>query len=93
MEFTFLEHALIQDIFTNTPPNSKHAPKFLSSCPRQKKITHSLRQHSFENLFQPKAERSGGNDDLIYQNSTRRYEVDLEHYVFYILHDVQFFQM
>ena len=79
MEFTFLEHASIQDIFTNATPHSKHAPKLLPSRPRQKKITHSLRQHSFENLFQPAAERSGGNYDLIYQNSVRRYEDDLEH--------------
>ena len=41
MKFEFLENALIRDIFTYTPPYSKLAPKFLSSRPRQKEITHS----------------------------------------------------
>ena len=40
MEFTFLENALIRGIF-NVSPLSKLAPKFLSSHPRQKEITHS----------------------------------------------------
>ena len=56
MELIFLENALIQGIFTHTPPHSKFAPKFLSSHARQKEITHSLRQHSLENLFPPTAE-------------------------------------
>ena len=56
-EFTFLENALIQGIFTNAPPKSKLAPKFFSSRPRQEEMTHSPRQHSFENLFPPTAER------------------------------------
>ena len=46
---------------------------------RQKEITHSPRQHSFENLFPQTTERSGGNYDLLYQNSVRKYEDDLEH--------------
>ena len=79
MEFTFLENALIRGIFTHAPPHSKLAPKFLSSGPRQKEITHSPRQHSFENLFSPTVERGGGNYDLLYQNSVRRYKDDLEH--------------
>ena len=75
-----LENALIRGIFTHAPPHSKLAPpKFLSSCPGQKEITHSPRQHSFANLFPPTAERSGGNYDLLYQNSVRKYEDDLEH--------------
>ena len=41
MEFTFLENALIQGIFTHATPHSKLAPKFLSSGPRQKEITFS----------------------------------------------------
>ena len=49
MEFTFLENALIRGIFTHAPSHSKLAPKFLSSNPRQKEITHSPGQHSFEN--------------------------------------------
>ena len=36
---------------------SKLVSKFLSSLPRQKEITHSSRQHYFENLFPPTTER------------------------------------
>ena len=79
MEFIFLEKPLIRGIFTHAPPHSKLAPKFLSSHPRQKEITHSTRLHSFENLFPPTAERDRGNYDLLYQNSVRKYEDDLEH--------------
>ena len=79
MQFTFLENALIRGIFTHALPHSKLTPKFLSSRPRQKEITHSPRQHSFENLFPPTAERGRGNYDLLYQNSVREYEDDLEH--------------
>ena len=93
LEFTLLENALIRAIFTHAPPHLKLAPKFLSSRPRQKEITHSARQHSFENLFLPTAERGGENYDLLYQNSVGKYEDDLEHQVFYILYDLQFFQM
>ena len=78
MEFTFLENALIRDIFIHAPPHSNLAPKFLSSLPMQKEITHSPGQHSFENLFPPTAERGIGNNDLLYQNSTKRYEDGLE---------------
>ena len=79
MEFTFLENALIRGTFTHASPHSKLASKFLLSRPRQKKITHSPRQHSSENLFPPVAEKGGGNYDLLYQNSVRKYEDDLEH--------------
>ena len=68
MKFTFLENALIREIFTHAPPESKLAFNFLSSHPRQKEITHSPRQHSFENLFPQTAESGGGNYDFIYQN-------------------------
>ena len=78
MEFTFLENALIRGIFTHAPPNSKLALKFMSSRHRQKKITHSPRQRSFENLFRA-AERGGENYDLLYENSVRK--------------DLHFFQM
>ena len=44
MEFTFLENALIQGIFTHAPPHSKLTPKFLSSRSRQREITQSPRQ-------------------------------------------------
>ena len=78
MGFTFLENALI-DIFTHVPPHSELAPKFLSSRPRQKEITHSPWQQFFESLFPPTTERDGGNYDMIYQNSVRKYLDDLEH--------------
>ena len=78
MELTFLENALIRGIFTHAPPHSKPAPKFLPSRSRQKEITHCPRQHFFENPFLP-AERSGGNYDLLYQNSVRKHEDDLKH--------------
>ena len=79
MEFTFLENALIWGIFTHAPSHSKLTPKFLPSRPRQKEITHSPRQHSFEDLFPTTAEKCSGNYDLLYHNSERRYEDDLEH--------------
>ena len=79
MELTFLENALIPGIFTPAPPYLSLAPNFLSSQPRQKKITHSPRQHSFKNMFPPTPERGGGNYDLLYQNSVQKYEDDLEH--------------
>ena len=91
--FTFIENALIRGIFAHTPHHSKLAPKFLSSRPRQKEITHSPKQHSFKNLFAPTAETGGGNYSFLYQNSVRKYEDDLEHYSLYILYDLQFFQM
>ena len=49
------------------------------SRPRHKEVTHSPRQHSFENLFPLTADSSGGNYDLLYQNSVRKYEDGLEH--------------
>ena len=79
MEFTFRKNALIRGIFTHTPLIQDAPPKFLSSRPRQKEITHSPRQHSFENLVSPTAEQDGGKYDLLYQNSVRKYEDDLEH--------------
>ena len=83
-EFTFLENALIRDIFTRASPRSKLTPKFLSSRPRQKEITHSPRQHSFENLFPPGTEMDGGNYDLLYQNSVRKYGDGLEHFLYFV---------
>ena len=55
MEFTFPENALIRGIFTHAPLYSKFTPKCLSLRPRQKEITYSSRQHSFENMFPPTA--------------------------------------
>ena len=64
MVFTFLGNTLNLSIFTHVPPHLKLAPKSLSSHPRQKEITHSPRQHLFESLFPPTAERDGGNYNL-----------------------------
>ena len=66
-------------ISTHSPPHSKLVHNFLSSRLRQKEITRCPRQHSFENVFPLTAERGGGNYDLLYQNSVRKYEDDLEH--------------
>ena len=79
MEFTFLENTLTQGLFTYALPHIKLAPKFLLSRPRQKEITHSPRQYGFEYLFLPTAERGGGNYDLLYQSSVRKYEDNLKH--------------
>ena len=38
-----------------------------------------LQAEIFENLFPPTAERGGENYDLLYQNSIREYEDDLEY--------------
>ena len=65
-------------IFIHAPSHSKLTPKFLLSRPRQKEITHSPRQHSFENLFPPTVEMGGGNYDLLYNNSVRKDEDDLD---------------
>ena len=58
---------------------SKLSSKFLSSSPWHREITHSPRQRFSKNLFSQKAERGGGNYDLLYQNSTRKYEDDLQY--------------
>ena len=68
MEFTLLENALIQGIFTHGSLHSKLPPKLLSLRTRQKGSTHSPRQHCFENLFFPTAESAGGNYDFSYEN-------------------------
>ena len=46
-------HIPRKSIESAPPPQSKLSPKFLSSHPRQKEITHSLRQYFFKNLFPP----------------------------------------
>ena len=43
-------------------------------------VPHSeLQAEFFENLFPPTGKRGGENDDLLHQNSIRKYRVDLEH--------------
>ena len=46
----------------------------------------NLQAEFFENLFPPTVEKGGENYDLLYQNSIRKYEDDLEHWVIYILY-------
>ena len=43
-----------------------------------------LQAEFFEDLFPPAAERDGKKYDLLYQNSIRKYEDDLDHYVFFL---------
>ena len=54
-------------------PTQKSPPASCHHALRQKEITHSPRQHSFENLFLPTAKRCGGNYDF------RKNEHELEH--------------
>ena len=73
MVFTILENALnLGSYFSCPASHPKRSLKFLSSPHRQKEITHSPRQHFFENLFCSTAERNGGN---YVHNSMRKYEV------------------
>ena len=66
--------------FYSCPSHLKTRPQVLAiTLYRQKEITHSPRQHCFQHLFFPTAERGGANYDLLYQNSVRKYEDDLEH--------------
>ena len=92
-EYKSLVNALIPVTFTHTPPHSKLTPTVLSSQYRQKEFFHFPRQNFFEILFFRTVESGGGNYDFLHQNSVRKNEDDLEHYVFYILRDFQFFQM
>ena len=78
-ESTFLKNALIQGIFTPVPTHSRLTPKFLSSRPMQKEITYSLRKPSFKNLFPLTTEKGRQNYDLLYRNTVRKNEYDLEH--------------
>ena len=49
--------------------------------------TQTSRQNFWKICF-PQDERVGENYDLLYQNSVRKYEGDLEHWAIYILHDL-----
>ena len=82
MEHTFLENAMIRRIFVHAPPSPlKTRLQVLIITPYwQEEITHSTRQHSFKKLLSTTVERGGGNYDLLNQ-------------VFYILYNLQFFQM
>ena len=68
-----------RNFYSSPPPHSRLYPMFSSSHSKQRKITHSRREYFFENLFPSTAERGGGNYDLHYQSSFRKYEDDLEH--------------
>ena len=87
MEFKFLVNALIRGIFTHASPTQNSPPSSCHHAPDRRKLLNlpapppspPTRQHSFENLFSPTAEIDGGNYDLLYQNSVRKSEDDLEH--------------
>ena len=66
-------------LYAPVPSYSKLTRKFLLLYRRYREITHSPRQHFFENLFPPTAERGGENYDLLYQKPIRKYVSDLEH--------------
>ena len=71
----------------NSPPSFCHHP-----LARRKLLIPPGSAHS-KICSPPTAEKDGGNYDLLYQNSVRKYEDDLEHQVFYILCNLQFFQI
>ena len=45
-------------------------------------------RYKFLSFPQVQITKGGGNYDLLYQNSTRKYEDDLEHWFIYILYDL-----
>ena len=51
-------------------------------------VPQSKLQEVFVNLFPSTAQRGGENYDLLYQDSVRKYEDDLEDEVIYILYDL-----
>ena len=57
----------------------KTRPQVLVITPEAEGNYSFPKQHSFENLFPPAAKRGGGNYDLLYQNSVRKHEDNLEH--------------
>ena len=79
MEFSFLLNSLIRGIFTHASPTQNSPPSSCYHAPHRGKLLIPPRQHSFENLFSPTAEIDGGNYDLLYQNSVRKSEDDLEY--------------
>ena len=48
-------------------------------CSHYGVLDSKLQAEFFENLFPPTVESGGGNYDLLYQNSIRKYEDPLEH--------------
>ena len=82
MVFTFLENALNLGICIHAlPPHSKLSTNSYHQTFARVgtgKLLICLAAF-FENLLPPTAERGGEKYDLIYQNSIRKYEVDLEH--------------
>ena len=79
MVLTFLENALDLGIFTMSLLTLSSPP---SSCQhtiarRKLLIPHPPGQLFFENMFPPTGEKGGGNYDLLYQDSIKKYEDDL----------------
>ena len=79
--FAFLENALNLDIFTHALPSLlKTQPTFLSCTLGRGKLLIPQGSIILEILFPPIVERDGGNDDLLYKNSIKEYEDDLEYW-------------
>ena len=70
------------------PPSPlKTLRKFLSSYPKQKEITHSLKKHFFKNLFPPTVKRGRRNYDLVYLNSIKNIKMtwNMVQFIFTVL--------
>ena len=79
--FVFLENTLNLGIFTHALLSLlKTHPTFLSSTLRRGKLFIPRGSIFLKILFLPIAERAGGNDDLLYKNSIKEYEDDLEYW-------------
>ena len=72
MVFTFLENALNLGIFT-------HVPSLLTQCSPLSSYHHILVRRKLLILNYSLLNWGGGNYDLLYQNSIRKYESGLEH--------------
>ena len=65
--------------FYSCPSPLKTCPQVLVITPYAEENYSTHRQRSFKNLFSLTAGRGIGNYDLLYQNSVRKCEDDLEH--------------
>ena len=92
--FTILEDKLNLGIFTHAPlssqysnPNSYHH----TTSPRRGRLLILPIQRFFKNPFHQKVKRGEGNYDLLLENSTKKFENDLEYYIIYTLYNLYFF--
>ena len=83
MVLTFLENALNLDIFTHVPlPHSTISPKFLSSHPMQSDSSQFHKQHFFENLFSPTAEKGEENYFIRIQSENMKMTQNIRLFMF-----------